>query len=662
MGFVNATSTLTYVSANLNVSTTGSGAGGVIGFASAPTTASYSAFVGTSVSGGNYVGGFVGAGNSLTATYSYVRAGSPITLTSSGANVGGFTGQSGTYTDCYSRVETIVMSTNGSGVGGFSGNGGTLTRVYSTVAYLDTTSTSIAAGGYGASAADTIARSDVQVDANDNGSADGVDVSSTYPGGAVIATSAEMIVRSLYAGRGFNFASVWRMPAGGVNDDYPILQWETPGYTAPTVSSLFAGGSGTVGDPWQIGTAAQLGDFPVAIQIDSNTADDYYLLTADIDMSGVGAPMVGTSTVPFRGAFDGGSHTISNLTATWRNGTNRGALFGYLGAGAYLHDFTISGLTVTHAAAGTCSGGLVGNSVGSAMTNETTKVRMHDVTLSGAVSLTFSGGTSGLGALFGCTSYTEIGADGSTPVTINAASGGLTASSGSDVGGAVGSIVATTNLRYVTSNLNVSAGGQVVGGLIGRSNPSSTASYCGFSGTNVTGAAYTGGFVGYGYGLTATYSYVRSPTTTTVVGTDLVGGFVGNAGTFTDCYSRTDTVQSSSNGGNVGGFCGTGCTLTRTYSTASFLDTTSTSIGALCYNCTGPSPSNCFAVEGVYRDTDSDGLPDVADASGTYPGGATIKTEAQMMDSTTFTGAAWDNTGTYWEYPGVDFPVLTFEP
>lgn len=663
VGLTSTTTTLTYVSSNLNVTTTGNGAGGIVGYASGTTTASYSGYSGTAVSGAQFVGGFAGIGNSLTATYSFVRASTPITLTSSNGYAGGFTGQSGTYTDCYSRVETISLTSNSNYAGGFSGNGGVFTRVYSTVAFLDTTSTSIGAGAYGGvSSTDVIARSDMQKDGDNNGSADGVDLAGTYPGGAVIATSAQMTTRGLYSAVGFDFGTVWRMPASTVNDDYPILQWETPGYSAGSVASLFAGGSGTVGDPWQVSTAAQLRDIVVAIQIDSSTRDDYYVLSADLDLESA-AVSIGTSTLPFTGAFDGASHTVSNLAGTWLGGGNRGALFGYLGAGAYIHDITIDGLSVSYGGANqTCIGGVVGNSVGTAMTDNTTKVRLHKITVSGAVSLTFSStNNTGIAALAGCTSYTEIGVDASTGVVINASSGSLSANTGNDVGGIIGTTTARSTIAYTTSNLSIAASGQVVGGIIGRSNTSSTASYSGFTGTSVSGTSYVGGFVGYGNGLTVTYSYVHPATSTTITGTgNYLGGFAGNVGTYTDCYSRADTVWSTGNGSGLGGFCGQGCTVTRVYSTVSFLDTTSTSIGAVGGHLS--TVSNSFGVDGVYRDADNDGNPDGGDASGSYPGGGTIKTEAEMMNSATFTGAGWDNTGTYWEYPGIDFPVLTVEP
>jgi len=88
----------------------------------------------------------------------------------------------------------------------------------------------------------------------------------------------------------------------------------------------FAGGSGTVNDPYQVSTAAQLD----AVR---NNTEAYYIQTADIDMSSVNnwVPIGKDDDQCFWGYYDGNGHTISNLKLR-NNGSERYiGLFGYSG-------------------------------------------------------------------------------------------------------------------------------------------------------------------------------------------------------------------------------------------------------------------------------------------------------------------------------------------
>lgn len=72
----------------------------------------------------------------------------------------------------------------------------------------------------------------------------------------------------------------------------------------------FSGGSGTDVDPYQISTTADLVEFRAYADNDAN----YYVLTNDIDMTGVAYTNNGTSD--FKGVFDGAGYEIQNLTIT----------------------------------------------------------------------------------------------------------------------------------------------------------------------------------------------------------------------------------------------------------------------------------------------------------------------------------------------------------
>ncbi len=85
----------------------------------------------------------------------------------------------------------------------------------------------------------------------------------------------------------------------------------------------YSSGTGTPEDPYQIATAQDLVD----LGNDPNDYDKYFILTADIDLSGytfkqaviasdTGPNIWGFQGTVFSGSFDGNGHKISNLTVT----------------------------------------------------------------------------------------------------------------------------------------------------------------------------------------------------------------------------------------------------------------------------------------------------------------------------------------------------------
>ena len=86
---------------------------------------------------------------------------------------------------------------------------------------------------------------------------------------------------------------------------------------------LFAGGSGTEDDPYQIATAEQL--LALSATVNDGSANGYpgqfFALTDDIDLSGTAWQSIGhldladqsNMSVMFMGTFDGNGHTISNI-------------------------------------------------------------------------------------------------------------------------------------------------------------------------------------------------------------------------------------------------------------------------------------------------------------------------------------------------------------
>lgn len=184
--------------------------------------------------------------------------------------------------------------------------------------------------------------------------------------------------------------------------------------TALTISvsqGQFAGGSGTVEDPYQIETVEQL----QAIN-DTLYLDKHFILVDDIDATetenwndGKGFEPVGNELLPFTGILDGNGYIVSNLSINRSNENNVG-LIGYT-YGAAIKNIGLENVGIN---GNDHVGGLVGNS-------EIGTVNIQAVFVSGYVS-----GNSSVGGLvgsfeFGCaharqgrlySSYTNVNVSG----------------------------------------------------------------------------------------------------------------------------------------------------------------------------------------------------------------------------------------------------------
>lgn len=124
-------------------------------------------------------------------------------------------------------------------------------------------------------------------------------------------------------------------------------------------SAGFAGGTGTVNDPYVIATAAQLG-YLSYMQNDGGKHEayigKYFSLTADIDLNGHEWDPIGYDGRRFGGKFNGNNHVISNMKINQENGNDR-AFFG-----STLREFSCENLSLQSVdvlGRGYC-GGLVG--------------------------------------------------------------------------------------------------------------------------------------------------------------------------------------------------------------------------------------------------------------------------------------------------------------
>ena len=346
---------------------------------------------------------------------------------------------------------------------------------------------------------------------------------------------------------------------------------------------IFAGGSGTEEDPYQIAAVDQLLAFAASVNDGSagGYGGQFVVLTEDLDLSGISWIPIGSMTeeysTMFAGTFDGQRHTISNLTLDVDTpivgagifGMNLGevrnlkaeniqihckdvysmavgAVVGY-NMGGLVHDIVLTG--ENEIAAFNAIGGICGGSTGSVFNctvDGTTvvvqgdndfssgRIIQEDVAECGGLII---GGSFG-GTMDNCTAVGKIIATGNEPVGL----GG--------VGGCLEMMDSVTNC---TADVEIISerGGHAIGGL------------CGYSGThhigdialategivatnypgvidnchvtakmNVPGATHVGGLVGTGlyyYGEETSYKISNCSVEAEIIGAVTPGAVAGRA-------------------------------------------------------------------------------------------------------------------------------------
>ena len=282
----------------------------------------------------------------------------------------------------------------------------------------------------------------------------------------------------------------------------------------------YAGGSGTVSDPYQISNVSQL-------QAVKTNLSAYYIQISDIDASetstwnsGSGFEQIGGAGF-FTGYYDGKGHTIRNLFIN-RPSTKSVGLFGGQ-SGGLISNLILENVTIT---GNDRTGALIGNKGGN----------VENCSSSGIVK-----GAKKTGGLIG----------GDFGITKNSSSS-CTVTGTIETGGMIGSVAgATVSDCFATGNVT---GTDQVGGFIGGipSNGGSVKS-C-YSNGNVntsTSSGTLGGFIGRAQAGTLTCCY----STGKVTGYTVIGGFIGqNQGKIEKCYSTGITIGQS--GCSIGGFAG----------------------------------------------------------------------------------------------------------
>ncbi|MHB1351039.1 MAG: Lcl domain-containing protein [Desulfobulbaceae bacterium] len=314
----------------------------------------------------------------------------------------------------------------------------------------------------------------------------------------------------------------------------------------------FAGGTGTVADPYQIATSEQL-----------DAVRDYlashFILTADLDLDvapyndGEGWEPIGTYVdMPFTGSLDGNGHTINGLFINRPLQENTG-LFGY-GNGADLANLTLQ-VNITGRSQ---VGGLAG--------------RWESGTISG---VDVSGTVQGM--------YTEVG-------------------------GLVG-YIRETAIDQSSAAVGVTAGTAHVGGLVGNVQNGSSIVSCYATGSVSSTSNYAvGGLAGTFWGSTLEDSYATGP----VSGKDSVGGLAGyyGSGSITRCYATGNVTAPPDGTVNFGGLAGiaqSGATITDSFATGDVQGADLVG-GLVGYSTTSGAITNTYATGLVSGETDLGGL------------------------------------------------------
>ncbi len=362
---------------------------------------------------------------------------------------------------------------------------------------------------------------------------------------------------------------------------------------AVPAKARYSGGDGSPDYPYRIATANDLND------IGNHHLDDFdkhFVLVNDINLACIGPnqfTIIGSVSYPFKGVFDGNSHTISSLRITYSGTALRVGLFGRMSAAnAEIRDLTMVEPDINAPSAGMvaplvgflgegkiarCSieggnvrgdyqvGGLVGRNDSGSISNcsssaDVVALRDHAGGLVGVLDLTASPltdcyatgtvrGRRYVGGLVGTTEVPIVNCYATGSVDANRYAGGLAGtnwSAATDPCGAIFRCFATGDVTVLE---------EWAGGLVGFN--ADIISEC-FAVGSIRGGHDIGGLVGQNSGANGFARIERSFATGDVNGTYNVGGLLGfnyryeQSGVVHDCYSTGHVSGETDVGGLVG--------------------------------------------------------------------------------------------------------------
>ncbi len=429
-------------------------------------------------------------------------------------------------------------------------------------------------------------------------------------------------------------------------------------------------GEGEYCEPYQISTAAHW-------QALMHTPSDWesyknFILTNDIDLSGIRIIPVGNIGNFFQGEFDGQGYTIHNILIDNSSGGNTG-LFGAIDNIARIRNLNLENVSVK---GNQYTGGLIGFNYEGVVSN---------CNVMGNISGNFyTGGLIGYnrgGEVSNCTNNASV-------------TGGI------NTGGLIGWNF-NGDIKYCANTSNVT--GEIAGGLIGKQE--GILSFCHSTGDVSTNNGTAGGLCGINY-----YGLIRqcyaSGNTTVMVGN--AGGLCGiNGGLIWQCYASGDATVMA---GNTGGLCGINeDDITQCYATGTVTCPTPGNVGGLCGHNEGditqcyatgtvtcPAPGNvgglvgysdsyyiykCYSTGRVLAVGENVGgligngyaswcLWDIQTSGQEYSAGGIGMTTEEMKNSLTYIDIGWyfynqysDVFETTWRMcaDGVDYPRFTWE-
>jgi hypothetical protein len=330
---------------------------------------------------------------------------------------------------------------------------------------------------------------------------------------------------------GFDFTETWDVldTANGTAGSYPLLQANAQTPPPGRTTGMYAGGTGTAANPYQIANWYHLNDTRHHLGANFTLVADltelmpgYAAVAGQTANNGSGFVPIGErSNRPFTGAFDGNNHTIGSLSIDRPDALDVG-LFGYVGEGGVIENTALADATVR----GNVSvGPLVGlNTAGTVRSSSAT----------GRVT-----GSTSVGGLVGSNDGMIVSSSGATAVTGDESIGGL-----------VGTTAGSVNTSFATGPVTGSATATAsrVGGLVGNLNGGGTVQSSYATG-NVTGDERVGGLVGKSLAGTVQSSYA----TGRVTGSGgKVGGLVGMGGTVGSSYWDLNTTGQNTSAGGSG--------------------------------------------------------------------------------------------------------------
>ena len=286
-------------------------------------------------------------------------------------------------------------------------------------------------------------------------------------GGSLVGSSGDMFyitnTRCLLTLSGVNIVN---------NDADGALLPTAGGSVTPEEPDYFAGGDGSVGDPYQIATEAQLRAFAEATQAGKLvTTNVYFVLTADIALNGEWTPVHS-----FGGTFDGGDHTVSGMTIGTAEAPSTlvsAGFFDVLANTAKVHDLHLTNASVYVQRSGAAlddriyAGGLVGGA-GTAGSN----VRIDNCSVTGSTISATSGTFAYAGGFAGRLDRENVVTNCWTDIAVTAVS----ANSPACAGGLVATIGGSSMIANAAALGDVSVTGVSAeynwcraGGLLGSS-------------------------------------------------------------------------------------------------------------------------------------------------------------------------------------------------